>query len=298
MQRRHGHRHQYGYGCADVSCAHDVHGMGEIDLAYRRQVSADTHGETVATVVVGGGQGEPAHAVALVEGLLVGGEGDVDAAVAALTAVPGRCGLGDADDLEPDPAGEGAARYLQRARHGMERLQAMMTALGAATRVEQAISSAESVVFDLGALVREMTAAYAAARPSLRIGGETPPFPCEIRGSPDLIAQMLDKLFENAVDFCPPGGSVDIGLARQPDVCVLTVANSGSRLPEALVSRLFDSMVSGRPEGGEGAHLGLGLHVARLIARQHGGQIRARNLPGPDGVEFSVEIPTVHRRPE
>jgi dedicated sortase system histidine kinase len=197
------------------------------------------------------------------------------------------------ENLESDPAGEGAARYLRRARQGMERLQAMMTALGAATRVEQAISSAESEVLDIRALVREMTAAYAAARPSLRIGGETPSAPCEIRGSPDLIAQMLDKLFENAVDFCPSGGSIDIGLARQPGTCVLTVANTGSRLPEALASRLFDSMVSGRPEGAEGAHLGLGLHIARLIARHHGGQIAARNLPGPDGVEFSIELPVV-----
>jgi two-component system sensor histidine kinase ChvG len=202
------------------------------------------------------------------------------------------------ENLESDPTGEGAARYLRRARQGMERLQTMMTALGAATRVEQAISSAESEVFDLGTLVREMTAAYAAARPSLRIRSETPSTPCEIRGSPDLIAQMLDKLFENAVDFCPSGGSIDIGLERQPGLWLLTVANTGSRLPEALADRLFDSMVSGRPEGGQGAHLGLGLHIARLIARHHGGRIGARNLPEPDGVEFSVEIPSASRRVE
>jgi signal transduction histidine kinase len=46
-------------------------------------------------------------------------------------------------------------------------------------------------------------------------------------------------------------------------------------------------MVSVRP-GSPGAHLGLGLTIARLVATAHGGEITARNIPG--GVEVKVLI--------
>jgi signal transduction histidine kinase len=195
------------------------------------------------------------------------------------------------ENLESTPEKEQADRYIRRARRGVERLQSMMTALGAATRVEQAISSAQSEAFDIGALVRDMSRSYATAHPERTITGETPPSPCEISGSPDLVAQMLDKLFENALDFCPPDGRIDIRLVERPGSCVLSVANSGSELPKEMSDRLFDSLVSARPNPADGAHLGLGLHIARLIARHHGGRIGARNLPDSRGVEFWVELP-------
>ena len=53
--------------------------------------------------------------------------------------------------------------------------------------------------------------------------------------------------------------------------------------------RLFDSMVSVRSDAG-GDNLGLGLNIARLIAKGHGGSIQAENTD--NGVRFSVQLPT------
>jgi signal transduction histidine kinase len=47
----------------------------------------------------------------------------------------------------------------------------------------------------------------------------------------------------------------------------------------------------GPDEASAGAHLGLGLYIVRLVAEFHGGKVRARNLPGADGVRFEVELP-------
>jgi K+-sensing histidine kinase KdpD len=57
--------------------------------------------------------------------------------------------------------------------------------------------------------------------------------------------------------------------------------------------RLFASMVSVRKDaGGPKPHLGLGLHVARLIAEFHRGEIRADNLQqGGTGVRITVTLP-------
>jgi signal transduction histidine kinase len=64
------------------------------------------------------------------------------------------------------------------------------------------------------------------------------------------------------------------------------VENDGPVIPDAMLGRLFDSMVTLR----EGEHLGLGLYIVRLVAEFHGGRVRAMNLPGGKGVRFEVEV--------
>ena len=58
-----------------------------------------------------------------------------------------------------------ARAYLERARQGSERLNTILLAMGAATRVEEAISSAERVDFDLPPVLAAAVGAYAAAFP-------------------------------------------------------------------------------------------------------------------------------------
>ena len=87
------------------------------------------------------------------------------------------------------------------------------------------------------------------------------------RGAPDLLAQMLDKLVENAVDFATPGTAVRVLLSCENDRISLRVENEGHPLPEALRGSSFDSMQSLRSAPSAGVpHLGLGLYIARLIA--------------------------------
>ena len=115
-------------------------------------------------------------------------------------------------------------------------------------------------------------------------------FPVE--GSPDLAAQMLDKLVDNAVSFAAAGTPVEVRLERAGTRATLTVSNRGPRLPPDLRGRLFDAMVGSRPGGTPGApHLGLGLYVTRLVAEFHGGTVEAADLPDGSGVRFSVRLP-------
>ena len=114
-----------------------------------------------------------------------------------------------------------------------------------------------------------------------------------MRGSPDLAAQLLDKLVANAVDFCREGEPVRVSLAIVDGTAELGVANSGPALPEAMRGKLFESMVSVRGERVRDAkaaepHLGLGLYVARLIAEFHGGAMRAQNLSSGAGVAVTA----------
>jgi dedicated sortase system histidine kinase len=191
--------------------------------------------------------------------------------------------------------GENARIYIARAREGSERLGAILTAMGAATRVEEAIAHSERQPFDLGALVRATVDAYGSAFPHRRFECEIPAEPVPMTGAPDLIVQMLDKLVDNAVDFSAEGATISIVLHADPTHAELSVANPGPPLPPEAATRLFESLWQSRAEPDSPTqrlrpHFGLGLYIVRLIAEFHDGSARAANLPGGTGAIFTVRL--------
>lgn len=196
------------------------------------------------------------------------------------------------DNLASEEAlSETSQSYLQRARSGAGRMHSILTAMTEATRVEQSIEHTERVEFDLAALVRNMGQAYRATFADHQVETSVPETPCPIVGSPDLIAQLLDKLLDNAADFCPPGGHIRLELEPDARTCLLSVTNAGPLLPPQLDGRLFESLVSGRTAADGRPHLGLGLYIVRLIADFHGGAAAATNLADGTGVRISIELP-------
>jgi signal transduction histidine kinase len=154
------------------------------------------------------------------------------------------------------------------------------------------LRAAERERYDLALVVRGCVDGYRIAYPQAVFALSVPERRMEVEGSPDLAAQLLDKLVENAVDFSRPGEPVRVSLEEAGGEALLTVANKGPLLPEAMRGRLFDSMISVREARATTApHLGIGLYVARLIAEFHGGGIGAADLPEGDGVALSVRFP-------
>ena len=196
------------------------------------------------------------------------------------------------DNLSSEEKLPGPAQsYIERARSGTSRMHAILTALSEATRVEQIIEHTERVRFDLRELIQNMGQAYQQTFVQHRVETQLPEESCLIEGSPDLIAQLLDKLMDNASDFTPPGGPISIALARGPRSCTLTVRNEGPLLPPQLDNRLFESLVTSRSSVNGKPHLGLGLYIVRLIADFHRGTVNATNLPDDTGVAVSLELP-------
>jgi signal transduction histidine kinase len=160
-----------------------------------------------------------------------------------------------------------------------------------ATRVEQSIQGVQPEPFDLRELVRGAVAGYRDVYGERRIELAVPAVPCPMRGAPELVAQMLDKLVDNANDFTPPDGRIEVSLSSSRDGCALAVANDGPPLPPHMKGSLFDSLVSVRSQRDERPHLGLGLHIARLIAEAHSATIEAQDRSDGSGVVFTVRFP-------
>jgi two-component system sensor histidine kinase ChvG len=196
------------------------------------------------------------------------------------------------ENLETEEVPATARVYLDRARQGSERLNAILIAMGAATRVEEAIGNSERSRFDLVPVIASAAGAYGAAFPERAFSTKLPDEPIMIDGAPDLIVQMLDKLIDNAVDFSPPAAMIVIRLALEPHFAVMEVDNPGPPLAAETRARLFESLWQSRGGGDSDSrpHFGLGLYIVRLIAEFHGGSASATNLPEETGARFSVRL--------
>lgn len=195
------------------------------------------------------------------------------------------------DNLETEKSIPASARvYLERAREGSDRLNAMLVAMGAATRVEEAIQSAERTRFDLVPVIASAVESYGMGFPQRQFVGALTPGPLEIDGAPDLVVQMLDKLVDNAVDFSAPGAAITIRLRFEAHYAVLEVENPGPPLPPDSHGKLFESLWQSRAGSDHRPHFGLGLYIVKLIAEFHGGFATAEDLPERAGARFAVRL--------
>jgi two-component system sensor histidine kinase ChvG len=196
------------------------------------------------------------------------------------------------DNLEHERDGPAAGEYLKRLREGTKRLDGILAAMSEATELEQAIRETPAQPFDLAAVVASCCAAYRDVYPQREIVYRSGvAAPAAVVGSGDLVAQLLDKLVDNAVSFSAVGSRIDVSLEAAGNGLELAVANRGPPLPAQMRGRLFDSLVSLRAQRDGRPHLGLGLHIVALVADFHGGRCEADDLPDGGGAVFRVWFP-------
>jgi len=187
-----------------------------------------------------------------------------------------------------------AEPYIERAQIGIQRLNLILTNMSEATRIEQMLHSTEKINFNLNQVISGCVLGYRQIYPDVTFNLSTVETENEstiMSGSPEHIAQLLDKVIANAVEFSDDN-KINIVLETKNNQLILHISNNGALLPEQMKERLFDSMVSMRPADKQSLpHLGLGLYIARLIVEFHQGKITASDHHNPKGVTISINIP-------
>jgi dedicated sortase system histidine kinase len=195
------------------------------------------------------------------------------------------------ENLQSEDTPEIKNRYTERALEGTRRLNLILNRLREATRLEQALQSAELSSIDLAQLCQALCEGYRVSHPRIAFECHLPEAAAEIIAAPELISQALDKLVGNAIDFHTEGTPIHIAVAGTADPYVrLQVDNQGPCLPPGMEDALFQSMVSIREGGSDEPHLGLGLYLVKLILEFHNGRAKAENLE--NGVRFVLELPS------
>jgi signal transduction histidine kinase len=176
-----------------------------------------------------------------------------------------------------------------------ERLHRMIEQLLLAARFEQAegIASLEGARVELDAieLVRQAGAEARARHHDRRIAIETNgSLPVRVAG--DAVVQVLGNLLDNACKYSPEGMPVQLSCSREGGQAVLAVEDAGPGIPQAERQRIFDRFTqlerhSQRRAGG----VGLGLYIARQLARSQDGDLLVVDPTGAQGARFELHLP-------
>jgi signal transduction histidine kinase len=186
----------------------------------------------------------------------------------------------------PDQLLKGLTRIgelIEQANDGAERILDIVASVDVSTR-----SSPSAELVDLRGLVdATLRMVDAQFGHSVRIVRENDDWPT-VRGSRTALGQVITNVVVNAVQAAEvrDGGCVTLRAREDGEVLLIEVDDNGAGIPEQALPRIFDPFFSLKEEGGTG----LGLAISRRIAREHGGELSAENLPG-GGARFRLTLP-------
>lgn len=114
---------------------------------------------------------------------------------------------------------------------------------------------------------------------------------CMIEADRGMIKQVMRILCDNAVKYTPKGGTVTIGVSHADGFCTLSVSDNGPGIPSEELPKIFERFYrSDSARKSEGGGHGLGLSIARIIVKAHGGRLRVRSKVG-SGSTFFIVLP-------
>lgn len=110
-----------------------------------------------------------------------------------------------------------------------------------------------------------------------------------LEGDMAKLQRMVANLLDNALKYTPPGGTVTLAARKEIRRITLSFSDTGIGISQENLERIFDRFFRcDRSRSNPGT--GLGLSLARAIARAHGGEIHATSRPG-SGSTFTVILP-------
>ena len=162
-------------------------------------------------------------------------------------------------------------------------MDAMLTAT--LTFVRDAAQGGEHARLELPSHLERVVDEYAELGHDVRLDHADP---AVVLGDSLALKRLFANLIDNAVKF---GGSARLRLLCTPHTATVDVEDHGPGLPDAELERAFEPFRRGEPSRNrDTGGMGLGLAVARSIARAHGGDVTLANLPG-GGLRARVLLP-------
>jgi PAS domain S-box-containing protein len=184
-------------------------------------------------------------------------------------------------------------RNLASIERQVDRMNRLVNDLLSVSRAERGKLEMDPAPFDLTESVREVVERYEEAT---REEGRhrfivNVPSALRINADETRIDQMLMNLIGNAVKYSPRGGDVRVTLAQSSGGAEIVIADEGIGISAEDLPRLGGAFVRGTGKADTFAGMGIGLHVAKLMAEAHGGTLKIES-PGEDqGATVKVRLP-------
>lgn len=190
------------------------------------------------------------------------------------------------------------AAAWQTMRHQIDRLRRLAEDIREVARAEEQPLDLQTLdPFDA------VNAAVLAAMPRYMRKGVTLELePCAARAAVDgdslRLQQVVANLLDNALRHTPPGGRVTVSASVTAGRFSAAVMDTGDGLPATELDAIFERLhrVDPARASSDGSGGGLGLTIARAIARAHGGTLTARSEGLGSGSVFTLHLPLAERR--
>jgi two-component system heavy metal sensor histidine kinase CusS len=146
-------------------------------------------------------------------------------------------------------------------------------------------------------LVHAAAGAVAGEAAAKRVAVEIDAEDALVSGHPRDLERMVRNVLENAVRHSPAAGTTRVRIRRAGGAVEILVSDDGPGVPDAQRERIFEPFFRGESERSlDLSGAGLGLPMAREIARAHGGDIQLLSGPG-EGARFGIRLPVTDAAP-
>ena len=183
-------------------------------------------------------------------------------------------------------------RFVEIIREHAVRLARLTDDLLKLSRIEAGRLELEWRPIRVAALVNGCveTARLKAEAKGLRIHVQLPEGLPPVRGDGAQLGEVLQNLLDNALQYTPSGGQIDVTASSNDQTVTFTVADTGIGIPESDLVRIFERFyrvdaARSREAGGTG----LGLAISRHIVDAHGGRIWVESAIG-QGSRFHFSV--------
>lgn len=193
----------------------------------------------------------------------------------------------------PEDDQELRSRCLNIVNQETRRLEHLVEDMLSAAEIESGSLKLRTDDVRLDAALQELREDYeaSAAEKGVVISFDLPPKLPVIQGDRQKLAVAMHNLIGNAIKYTPTGGMVNISVRKEGTMLVFEVADTGIGISSDDAERIFDRFYranDSRVSAETGT--GLGLTLAREVARLHGGNITVESEPGA-GSTFILTIP-------
>ena len=202
----------------------------------------------------------------------------------------------NAEVIKRDPTAPDNREIVEDQLYEIDRMDALLSDLLVLARLDAGRLDVEDKPFDLAAVAAEATGRFLtrAAEEGVRLEVEVPD---ELRvcGDPEKTAQILAALLDNAMRYTSKGGTITVSGRAFDGRAETSVKDTGPGIPPKHLPRIFDRFYRAEEARTRaGGSTGLGLSIARDLARAQGGELTAENTGGgvaEGGALFRLRLP-------